>query len=526
MNRLTLSLVCMFALWYSPAFAQKTFDAKSRAAKVAPFLTEDVILTAHVDIAKMNVSATLKRIADLVGVTGSERDQLFEAQRELETLKTMFRQSGVSEIYLLAGIEDVVQPKLTAVLPIEKGGDRELLKNLMLYGPNFKKGARSASAFEVCEIVDDVMYCGEKATFERLRKSPPPPRPALEEAFAAAGDTTLQIVLTPTDDHRRVLKEFLPNLPETLGGGDGKTLADALLWAAAGIDAPPKMAIHLIIQSQHEKAAKQLEKTLQAALQWAAKAPPVREQIPMVEPLIRLLAPKAQGARLTTVLNEENEGVQRFQQLLTPPLAMAKERASRSSCTNNMKQLGLAMHNFHDVYKGFPPSASYDKNGKKLLSWRVYVLPFIEHAELYQQFHLDEPWDSEHNKKLIAKMPAVYACRSTKLGEQYKTSYLAPIGEKTIFFGKKGIGLRDITDGTSNTIMIVEADPKNAVIWTKPDDWEVDFKNPQKGLGGVHPKIFHALFADGSVHALKTDMAVKTLRLLLMRNDGQPIDRF
>ncbi|MBM4090163.1 MAG: DUF1559 domain-containing protein, partial [Planctomycetes bacterium] len=94
--------------------------------------------------------------------------------------------------------------------------------------------------------------------------------------------------------------------------------------------------------------------------------------------------------------------------LLLPAVQSAREAARRTSSSNNLKQIALAMHNYHDVYKKFPPRASLDANGKPLLSWRVHILPFVEEVALYEQFKLDEPWDSPHNSQLIDKMPRVY----------------------------------------------------------------------------------------------------------------------
>src|SRR6185295_12482568 len=87
----------------------------------------------------------------------------------------------------------------------------------------------------------------------------------------------------------------------------------------------------------------------------------------------------------------------------------AREAAQRTQSLNNLKQIGLAMQNHHSVYKAFPARAKLDNDGKPLLSWRVLVLPFIEEKALYNEFHLDEPWDSEHNKPLVEKMPKLYA---------------------------------------------------------------------------------------------------------------------
>src|SRR5262249_10846274 len=123
-------------------------------------------------------------------------------------------------------------------------------------------------------------------------------------------------------------------------------------------------------------------------------------------------------------------------------------------CQNNLRQIGLALHNYHDAYGNFPPQASFDKSGKPLLSWRVHILPFLEQEELDREFHLDEPWDSDHNKKLIDRMPPIYRCPKQKLKESGKTTYLAPVGEKAIFSGgQKGMRLSDVIDGTSNTML-------------------------------------------------------------------------
>src|SRR5579883_1440824 len=89
----------------------------------------------------------------------------------------------------------------------------------------------------------------------------------------------------------------------------------------------------------------------------------------------------------------------------------------------NLKKLALAMHNYADTYQGQLPRAIMDKHGKALLSWRVALLPYIEQNELYRQFKLDEPWDSPHNRRLLSKMPAVYAPPGVKTQRPYSTYY-------------------------------------------------------------------------------------------------------
>jgi hypothetical protein len=189
---------------------------------------------------------------------------------------------------------------------------------------------------------------------------------------------------------------------------------------------------------------------------------------------------------------------------------------------NNLKQLALAFHNYHSVYGSFPPAAIYAKDGKPLLSWRVAILAFLEQKKLADEFHLDEPWDSEHNKKLVERIPRTYQSEfeGRKPGD---TVYLGFTGPDTVFDGKKGVKLLDITDGTSNTILLVEA--AHGVPWTKPEDLAYDAKKPLPKLGVV-PEGFYACLCDGSVRWVNSTTPDKTLRLLITRNDGQVPGKF
>src|SRR5262249_22126086 len=131
-------------------------------------------------------------------------------------------------------------------------------------------------------------------------------------------------------------------------------------------------------------------------------------------------------------------------------------------------KLVIATHEYHDLHGRLPAAALYDGAGKALLSWRVQVLPHLGHKELYQQFKRDEPWDSEHNKKLLASMPDVFAPVFGPQQAPGHTFYQAFTGPGTIFEGRQGIRITDIFDGTSVTILLVEAG--EAVPRTKPAD--------------------------------------------------------
>lgn len=211
--------------------------------------------------------------------------------------------------------------------------------------------------------------------------------------------------------------------------------------------------------------------------------------------------------------------------LILPAIQAAREAARRAQSMNNIKQILLAMLVHENSRTAFPPAFKADKEGKPLLGWRVLILPYLDQKELYDAFHLDEPWDSENNIKLLAKMPNIYRSPNSRVSGEGKTNYLTVRGEKTVFHGATGMKILDIPDGTSNTILVVEVNDEKAVPWTKPDDFDYDENNPMSGLGGMHPSVFLAGFADGHVESLPNTIDAATLKAFFTRNGHEVINR-
>ncbi|MGA2258548.1 MAG: hypothetical protein ABSG53_28115, partial [Thermoguttaceae bacterium] len=145
--------------------------------------------------------------------------------------------------------------------------------------------------------------------------------------------------------------------------------------------------------------------------------------------------------------------------------------------------------------------------------------------QLYRQFHLDEPWDSPHNRPLVEKMPDIFRSPASKAGAG-KTNYVVPVGNGALWSSVTDRpSIQQITDGTSNTIMIVEVDDAHAVIWTKPDDLEFDPKAPKRNIGSLQGNGFHVAFADGSTRLIDANIDDALLAALFTRAGGEPIDR-
>ena len=239
--------------------------------------------------------------------------------------------------------------------------------------------------------------------------------------------------------------------------------------------------------------------------------------------LVASISPKQSGERLTIKASPSQglatQGV--LVGMLLPAVQSARQAARRVSSMNNLKQIGLAMHNSHSVYRKFPGDIQ-SADGTPLLSWRVAILPFIEENSLYEQFRKDEPWDSPHNLQLAEKMPAVYQHPGMKV-DSGSTVYQRPVGPQFLFEGHEGISLRQITDGTSNTIMVVESPADAAVPWTKPTDLRVDMVNLVGSICGWTRDGFNALLADGSVRYIASTVDGDVLKALLTRNGGEVV---
>ena len=186
------------------------------------------------------------------------------------------------------------------------------------------------------------------------------------------------------------------------------------------------------------------------------------------------------------------------------------------------------MQKFHEAHGHFPAAAITDKSGTPLLSWRVAILPQLGYQSLYDAFHLDEPWDSPHNLALAAQMPEVFRCPSLPGGRASVTGYQVVVGPKpelgsigTMFEWARGVEIREVTDGTSNTVLVAET--SRAIPWTQPDDPPFDRDGPLPQFGSGHPGGFHVIFADGSARFIKSSIESQILKSLLTRDGGEVI---
>jgi hypothetical protein len=225
--------------------------------------------------------------------------------------------------------------------------------------------------------------------------------------------------------------------------------------------------------------------------------------------------------------------------------------ASSLNDGDKLRLVSLGMHQMHDQHRHLPAWGNFNAENQPLLSWRVHLLPYLEdgqHQALYDQFHLDEPWDSPHNKPLADQMPAVYQTRGTPRGQ---TRFRAPVIDQpgvaldkrrtdqdtlfelgpTIEVGEnhhletvKGLRLDDARDGTATVILLVYAPSSEATPWTKPEPLLIDPNNPAAAWSSGGEKKIMVAMSNGQLQNLNASASAATLKHLLMRSDGNRVN--
>jgi prepilin-type processing-associated H-X9-DG protein len=503
-----VSIRLALLLAVASAMPEQANDRK--AAAVGSLLGEEVVVVAYVDLNRADVQTFARRVVGRLADDEDVRGRVAGIEGWIDALK----KAGAEDLFLLVDPADM--PGLpVAVVPLGGRADGKAVADVLSDG-----AARSPIRWPASETIRGAVVAGTPEAIARIRTARPAPRADLAAALAAGGDAAVQVIIIPSTTLRRAIEESLSSLPQLTGGAPITTVTRDLRWITLTTSLEPKPSLRLVAQAKDAAAAQTIQSLLANTLDLVAKATRNNPALGDLSQAFGQVKPEARGDRVTL-----DADLEKTAELVSLPLRQAREARNRAQCTNNLKQIALAMHNYHSANSHFPAAYNIDKDGKPLLSWRVHILPLLEQKPLYDEFHTDEPWDSPHNKALIARMPAVYACPSGNqaLAREGKTTYLAPRGPATIFPGSEPVKIQDITDGTSNTILTVDAGDARAVVWTKPEDWETAPELKTDGLFGHHPGGTNFAFADGAVRFLKQTIAPKLLQALTTRNGSEVV---
>ncbi|CAN5424735.1 hypothetical protein BH10PLA2_BH10PLA2_05820 [soil metagenome] len=317
----------------------------------------------------------------------------------------------------------------------------------------------------------------------------------------------------------------------------------APLWqnsriALFGVNLDKALSLHVVAEAPSAEAGKKLTKNLQALATVAdnyldglskmvEQVPPAEkaaasQMLDIAKDLLGHLQVTQQGNFVDVTTQSEKFGPNIVTSMVWPAVKKAREGAQRAASTNNLKQIALAMYNYESTNGHFPAAVIMGPDGKTPHSWRVALLPYLDQNELYKTYKMDEAWDSPNNRKVLEKMPRVFMAAPGK--PTTSSSYYVLTGTETAFPDDKATKIAQIADGTSNTILAVEA--QRDIPWTKPEDIAYDAKKPLPKFGGYFPGGFNAAFCDGSVRFISAGTGEQILRALFTKAGGEVIPQF
>lgn len=476
-------LFCLIALWACPLNAQPLAEHSS----IRPFLDQQTVLVGWLDLEDLNLQSLVDFSSEVSG-PNFEADGLAQAKALQEALVNM----GAKRVYWLADMTALTSNSFQIVVPTENPQSLELLLSSLAHGSKYK-----------FEKTDSVVLGGDARGLARLREKNGEPAASLLNAMQSCqGKHGLAFATRAA-----ALNSAVAVIKEVVRDNDAQgvaKLADAISqirWVAVSGSLPPD-EMKLEANTESSDAASALKAVLTERFAKASKKDAM------------LLKLQAENDSVLLKSNSRSESID----ILNAVQNLGRGQTGASA--RALKLVALAIHNYASAYPHFPPQSLVAEDGKRLLSWRVLILPFLEYGELYRKFRLDEPWDSPHNLELAKTIPAPYSQTQRDLkstsGEPLKTRIVAPMTSQTVF-GQPGkpIWFSAILDGTSNTIWFLETAPENAVIWTKPEDLVVDTNDPVGSIFGEQAEGVYCSLVDGVAVYLKRSIEPETLNALL-----------
>jgi hypothetical protein len=523
---LSILAFAITALPFGNALAQENTTV-NHAAVLAPFVSDDTFAVALVDLANIDPPALVATLTGPLNLPPEEQQQAAQVAAAAKAMLDGLRTAGVRTIYLVAGMGDVhARGGPLAIIPLPASAQTTVRGQIQALVEGMSRGV-PAIRFE--RHASGPLVVGSSFAVDRYSLLLSTERPDLTAPLSrlAADGATAVLVLAPGQDSRRVIRELWPKLPQPVSGFTAPILADRLKHLELAAKLSPQLGSSVAVEMTDPEAAAAVLQTVREIRQ-SIPTWPKREPADLLGASLDALNIHTEGTRVVGNALGDGQALGKLGAVFVQAIDASRESAHRNLRMSNLKRIMIAMFNYEATKRSLPPSAIRDEEGKPLLSWRVAILPHLGQQALYNQFRLNEPWDSPHNIALVKRMPSDFADPDPKLAalaREGKTTFQVPVGPETIFFKNEGTRLSEITDGTSMTIAVVEVVPERAVEWTKPADWEVNMQNPLDGARRSDRNGFAAARCDGSVAFYRNDTDAATWRALLTRAGKDAVPR-
>lgn len=481
---------------------------------LSPVLDSSVLGVARLDLQRIDIEGFLA-LPDVV--SGSLGRSIQQAKTIALDRRRQLIEAGGTEIFVVYSLTSDGSGPILLAIPLGDGAKPAEITGVL--SKRFGVGKEAGSV-----QVGQTLIVGNRKLAGKFAKKQfkTAPRPEFAAGLAEGKDRSLTVVIAPSHEQRRVLKELLPEFSGELSRFSTSRLAEGVNLIRLTVNLSGEPSGELSVQTADSATASLVSDLIVAATKQLSTVEVLPSSVKTFLGADRV-KPTVNDASVAGVLNKENQGVKSLTSLLSGLADELWRDASRMASFNSLKQLGLTMHILHDQDGKFPASAGMLKPGKPPVSWRVLALPHLDRGDLYQQYKLDEPWDSEHNRKLLEQMPEVFATFDQDPSSGL-TTFQMPTNKGTIGGSAEGVTIKEVTDGTSNTVMIMQVDHSKAVPWTKPADFEIDPNNIALGIIPEGETKFFTAICDGSARSITLEHLQRNKMALFTIGGGEVID--
>lgn len=460
-----------------------------------PFLESSSLLLADIDLDKIDVGAVT---AYLSRMTGSKA--FADSGSTMNSFLDSLRAGGVSHLFVSAATRSPHDGGPIVIIPCENPALVSGLAKVLS-----ERAAQEAP--QKVHVGQEVVIVGAEPAVERIRSRQGVNRPDLILPLERKAQLDHSLVISLPQEAKEELLAFWPEAYEIASLQlklSPRQLVDDVVRIQVSLRLPPEPEMIISAEIKDANAAARVQAVLEQVL---ASHAAIRSSVEL---------------SLDASSVELRAKPEAFVTIASTLLAPAREQAARAAKMNSMKYLGLGLHGYHAKEKHFPPRALKNEQGVDLMSWRVAILPHIDQAAMHRVLKLDQAWNSEANQVATSTLIPVY-CDQPELGP--KTTIRAPVypGSLWVWEGQSK-SIRDVTDGTSNTIALIDAPAAAAVEWANPEPWVLSQEDPLSDVFGDRDNVT-VLMLDGSVRVFsREEMTNDKLKSLLTISGGEAVE--
>ena len=493
-TRLLLTSLLLFSLGSAPSSASAQTPSEFNINR---FTNANTIAVVRLHVAAMDDDLLQSTFATALPTNNAGRTALFAT---VKPILDSFREAKVQDVYLVFTLSDPLNTMPRVVVPDSESWDAEPLLALLRRKQGQDMPVRSRDGATVLGGLESQDSADSDSADFEFHSAPSAEHPIFG-------------VLRLNANQRRALSELAPKLPPILGGGSTKELVQAVrsVQFSSNLTADSAGQLDLLVANKTE--LDKVEEVCRGLTHDAVQGLQSALQTRLLDNVFAVTAlPDTNCVQVRLTEAGTRAFAQHFDNLANRRLAYVAE--------NRLKQMGLAYHNFHSAY-GRVLSIDHDADGEASgLSWRVRILPFIGEQELWQAFHMDEPWDSPHNRKLISRMPVVFRDPASALPVTAgRSNWVAPSSAKTLWPPQNSIEPEMSLESLQNTILFVGVADEKAPVWTKPEPFTFDRENPQSSFGDLAGRKRLVTMGNALVRELTDDETDQALLELLERSE-------